>query len=44
MIVWLFPSVGNEIEQWAGQKKSGFFQEIFGVAVRILPATDIRSA
>lgn len=44
MIVWLFPSVGNEIEQWAGQKKSRLFQEVFGVAVRILPATDIRSA
>jgi exopolyphosphatase/guanosine-5'-triphosphate,3'-diphosphate pyrophosphatase len=37
MIVWLHPSYGNETEQWAGQKKSRFFQEVFEVAVRVLP-------
>jgi exopolyphosphatase/guanosine-5'-triphosphate,3'-diphosphate pyrophosphatase len=40
MIVWLHPPYGNETEQWAGQKKSRFFQEVFQVAVRVLPARD----
>jgi len=37
IIIWLYPPTGNEIEQWAGQKKSRFFQEVFGVTVRVLP-------
>ena len=38
LVVWLYPPHGNEIERWAGQKKSRFFQEVFGVEVRVLPA------
>jgi len=38
LIVWLYPPTDNAIEQWAGQKKSRFFQEVFGVTVRVLPA------
>ena len=37
VLVRLYPRTGNEIERWAGQKKSRFFQEIFGLEVRILP-------
>jgi exopolyphosphatase/guanosine-5'-triphosphate,3'-diphosphate pyrophosphatase len=40
MFVWLHPPYGNETERWAGQKKSRFFQEVFEVAVRVLPAHD----
>jgi exopolyphosphatase/guanosine-5'-triphosphate,3'-diphosphate pyrophosphatase len=39
MVVWLYPPYGNWTEEWAGQKKSRFFQEVFGVAVRVLVAT-----
>jgi exopolyphosphatase/guanosine-5'-triphosphate,3'-diphosphate pyrophosphatase len=42
MIVWLYPPYGNWTEEWAGQKKSHFFQEVFGVAVRVLVATEER--
>lgn len=38
LLVQLYPSSGNEIERWAGQKKSRLFQEVFGLEVRILPA------
>ena len=38
LVVWLYPPHGNEIERWAGQKKSRFFQEVFGVEVRVLSA------
>lgn len=40
MIVWLHPPHGIETELWAGQKKSRFFQEVFEVEVRVLPARD----
>ncbi len=40
MIVWIYPAHGNEIERWAGQKKSRFFQEVFEVEVRVLPTRD----
>jgi exopolyphosphatase/guanosine-5'-triphosphate,3'-diphosphate pyrophosphatase len=40
MFVWLHPPYGNETERWASQKKSRFFQEVFEVAVRVLPAHD----
>ncbi len=42
MIVWLHPPYGNETEQWAGQKKSRFFQQVFQVAVRVLAARPSR--
>jgi exopolyphosphatase/guanosine-5'-triphosphate,3'-diphosphate pyrophosphatase len=42
MIVWLYPPVGNWAEEWAGQKKSRFFQEVFEVPVRVLSARDSR--
>jgi exopolyphosphatase/guanosine-5'-triphosphate,3'-diphosphate pyrophosphatase len=42
MVVWLYPPYGNWTEEWAGQKKSRFFQEVFGVAVRVLVATKER--
>lgn len=42
MIIWLYPAEGNWTEEWAGQKKSRFFQEVFGVAVRVLVATEER--
>jgi exopolyphosphatase/guanosine-5'-triphosphate,3'-diphosphate pyrophosphatase len=42
MIVWLYPPYDNWTEEWAGQKKSRFFQEVFGVGVRVLVATESR--
>jgi exopolyphosphatase / guanosine-5'-triphosphate,3'-diphosphate pyrophosphatase len=42
LIVWLYPGYGNWTEEWAGQKKSRFFQEVFEVAVRVLVATEER--
>jgi exopolyphosphatase/guanosine-5'-triphosphate,3'-diphosphate pyrophosphatase len=42
LIVWLYPPYGNWTEEWAGQKKSRFFQEVFGVTVRVLVATEER--
>jgi exopolyphosphatase/guanosine-5'-triphosphate,3'-diphosphate pyrophosphatase len=35
VILTLYPREGNEIERWAGQKKSRFFQDVFGVTVEI---------
>ena len=35
VIVTLYPPYGNEIERWAGLKKSRFFQEVFGVTVEL---------
>lgn len=39
LLVQLYPSSGNEVERWAGQKKSRFFQQVFGLEVRVLPAS-----
>lgn len=38
MILWVYPPTGNELERWAGQKKSGFFQDVFQINVMVLPA------
>jgi exopolyphosphatase/guanosine-5'-triphosphate,3'-diphosphate pyrophosphatase len=35
VIFTLHPREGNDIERWAGQKKSRFFQDVFGVSVEI---------
>lgn len=35
VIVTLHPPYGNEIERWAGLKKSRFFQDVFDVTVEI---------
>ena len=35
VIFTLHPPHGNEIERWAGLKKSRFFQEVFGVTVEL---------
>jgi exopolyphosphatase/guanosine-5'-triphosphate,3'-diphosphate pyrophosphatase len=35
VIFTLHPRRGNDIERWAGLKKSRFFQEVFGVTVEI---------
>jgi exopolyphosphatase/guanosine-5'-triphosphate,3'-diphosphate pyrophosphatase len=35
VILTLHPHQGNEIERWAGQKKSRFFQEVFDVTVEL---------
>jgi exopolyphosphatase/guanosine-5'-triphosphate,3'-diphosphate pyrophosphatase len=35
VIFILHPQHGNEIERWAGLKKSRFFQEVFGVTVEL---------
>lgn len=40
LLVWLYPPEGSAIEQWAGQKKSRFFQDVFGVSVRVVPARE----
>ena len=42
LIIWLYPPTGNWAEEWAGQKKSRFFQEVFDVPVRVLSARDSR--
>jgi exopolyphosphatase/guanosine-5'-triphosphate,3'-diphosphate pyrophosphatase len=42
MIVWLYPGVGTWTEEWAGQKKSRFFQEVFEVPIRVLSARESR--
>ena len=42
MIVWLYPAVGTATEEWAGQKKSRFFQEVYAVPVRVLSARESR--
>jgi exopolyphosphatase/guanosine-5'-triphosphate,3'-diphosphate pyrophosphatase len=35
VIFTLHPPYGNQIERWAGLKKSRFFQEVFGVTVQL---------
>ncbi len=35
MILTLYPSEGNDLERWAGRKKSRFFADVFGVTVVI---------
>lgn len=35
VIFVLYPRHGNQLERWAGLKKSRFFQEVFGVTVEI---------
>jgi exopolyphosphatase/guanosine-5'-triphosphate,3'-diphosphate pyrophosphatase len=35
VIFTLYPSQGNQIERWAGLKKSRFFQEVFGVTLQL---------
>ena len=35
VIFTLHPPQGNEIERWAGLKKSRFFQDVFGVTVEL---------
>ena len=35
VIFTLHPPYGNEIERWAGLKKSRFFQEVFDVTVEL---------
>lgn len=35
VVLTLYPGGGNGIERWAGQKKSRFFQEVFGVTLEI---------
>jgi exopolyphosphatase/guanosine-5'-triphosphate,3'-diphosphate pyrophosphatase len=35
VIFTLYPPYGNEIERWAGLKKSRFFQEVFDVTVEL---------
>lgn len=35
LVFTLYPPEGNEIERWAGRKKSRFFAEVFGVMVMI---------
>jgi exopolyphosphatase/guanosine-5'-triphosphate,3'-diphosphate pyrophosphatase len=35
VILILHPRRGNEIERWAGQKKSRFFQDVFDVTVEL---------
>ncbi len=35
VIFTLHPREGNSTERWAGQKKSRFFQDVFGVSVEI---------
>jgi len=35
VILTLHPRHGNELERWAGLKKSRFFQEVFGVTVEL---------
>ncbi len=42
MIVWLYPPDRNSAEEWAGQKKSRFFQDVFEVPVRVLSARESR--
>ncbi|MBN1317664.1 MAG: HD domain-containing protein [Anaerolineales bacterium] len=42
MILWIYPPHGNELERWAGQKKSEFFQDVFEIDVRVLPARSIQ--
>ena len=38
LVVWVYPGKGAELERWAGEKKSRFFQEVFDVTLRVLPA------
>jgi len=35
VVLTLYPHENNEIERWAGQKKSRFFQSVFGVTLEI---------
>lgn len=35
VIVTLYPPHGNEVERWAGLKKSRFFQDVFDVTVEL---------
>jgi len=35
VILTLYPPEGNDLERWAGRKKSRFFAEVFGVTVMI---------
>lgn len=35
LIFTLYPHGGNQIERWAGLKKSRFFQDVFGVTVEL---------
>jgi len=35
VVFTLYPPEGNEVERWAGRKKSRFFAEVFGVRVVI---------
>jgi len=39
LVIWLYPATDTATEQWAGQKKSRFFQEVFEVTVRVLSAS-----
>ncbi len=39
LVIWLYPPTDTATEQWAGQKKSRFFQEVFEVPVRVLSAS-----
>ncbi len=36
VIVQLYPDYVNYTDRWAGQKKSRFFQQVFGVQVRVV--------
>lgn len=38
LVIRVYPSFGTATELWAGQKKSRFFEEVFEVPVRVLPA------
>ena len=35
LVFTLYPPEGNELERWAGRKKSRFFADVFGVTVTI---------
>lgn len=35
LVFTVYPPEGNELERWAGRKKSRFFAEVFGVTVTI---------
>jgi exopolyphosphatase/guanosine-5'-triphosphate,3'-diphosphate pyrophosphatase len=35
LVFTLYPAEGNELERWAGRKKSRFFADVFGMAVMI---------
>jgi exopolyphosphatase/guanosine-5'-triphosphate,3'-diphosphate pyrophosphatase len=37
LVIWIYPPTGNEMDRLAGQKKSRFFQEVFGLSVQVLP-------